>query len=265
MKGTLKHAAEKLQRKQVLPVNVAILDGLGTIVSVNSAWKAFGRRNGLRLPKSGVGLNYLNYSGSESPNSPQFVKDLKNLLAGRLDLLALVYPCHSPTKKRWFFLSGVPLSLEPPAGVALLHTNLTPLLPPPAKGRHTPHRTDVELAIKMDVLGAAVERSVSRQLASQFTPLLGSHRSSPIRERGGAKADANLAIASAQLSPAQLQVLGLLARGKTNAEIAKILFRSPNTIKLHVSAILKQLNYKNRTQAALLASELLRGGEGSAA
>lgn len=258
MKGALKHATEKFRRKQVLPVNVAILDGLGTIVSVNSAWKAFGRRNGLRLPKSGVGLNYLNYSGSESPKSPQFVNDLKNLLAGRLDLLTLVYPCHSPTKKRWFVLSGVPLSLEPPAGVALLHTNLTPLLPPPAKGQHTPHRTDVELAIKTDVLGAAVERSVSGQLASQLTPLLGSHRSSPDRKHGSAKGEAELTIANARLSPAQMRILGLLARGKTNAEIAKMLFRSPNTIKLHVSAILKQLNYTNRTQAALLASKLLR-------
>jgi predicted transcriptional regulator len=42
----------------------------------------------------------------------------------------------------------------------------------------------------------------------------------------------------------------------TNKEIAKTLFRSPHTIKLHVSAILQQLNLKSRTQAALLASKL---------
>ena len=67
-------------------------------------------------------------------------------------------------------------------------------------------------------------------------------------------------IARAGLSKRQLEVLKLLGEGKTNAEIAKALFRSPNTIKLHVSAILRQLNLKSRTQAALLASKLPREG-----
>jgi DNA-binding NarL/FixJ family response regulator len=59
-----------------------------------------------------------------------------------------------------------------------------------------------------------------------------------------------------RLSERQIQVLRLLGEGKTNNEIAEVLFRSPNTIKLHVSAILKQLGLKSRTQAALLASQL---------
>ncbi len=62
-----------------------------------------------------------------------------------------------------------------------------------------------------------------------------------------------------QLSKRQREVFRLLGEGKTNGEIARALFRSPNTIKLHVSAILKQLDMRNRTQAALLASRLLQG------
>ena len=50
----------------------------------------------------------------------------------------------------------------------------------------------------------------------------------------------------------------LLGEGKTNREIAKALFRSPHTIKLHVSAILQQLKLKSRTQAALLASKIYK-------
>lgn len=61
---------------------------------------------------------------------------------------------------------------------------------------------------------------------------------------------------SSKLSKKQLEVLKLLGDGKSNAEIAKALFRSPHTIKLHVSAILRQLNLKSRTQAALIASKL---------
>lgn len=58
------------------------------------------------------------------------------------------------------------------------------------------------------------------------------------------------------LTKRQLEVLRLLGEGKTNAEIAKALCRSPHTIKLHVSAILRELNLKSRTQAAVLASRL---------
>ena len=59
------------------------------------------------------------------------------------------------------------------------------------------------------------------------------------------------------MSKRQLQVLALLAEGKTNVEIAKALSCSPNTVKIHVSAILDQLNVKSRTQAAFLFSKLL--------
>jgi FixJ family two-component response regulator len=52
----------------------------------------------------------------------------------------------------------------------------------------------------------------------------------------------------------------LLGEGKTNKQIAEALFRSPNTVKLHVSAILRELNLKSRTQAALLASRLQEEG-----
>jgi hypothetical protein len=52
---------QKLSAIQALPVSIAVLDSRGTIVGVNSRWEQFGRRNGLRLPQAGVGLNYLNY------------------------------------------------------------------------------------------------------------------------------------------------------------------------------------------------------------
>jgi DNA-binding NarL/FixJ family response regulator len=65
-------------------------------------------------------------------------------------------------------------------------------------------------------------------------------------------------ISRARLSKRQLEVLKLLGEGRTNAEIARTLFRSPNTIKLHVSAILHRLKLKSRTQAALLAATMPR-------
>jgi DNA-binding NarL/FixJ family response regulator len=46
-------------------------------------------------------------------------------------------------------------------------------------------------------------------------------------------------------------VLDLLADGKTNREIAEGLGLAEGTVKLHVSAIFRALNVRNRAQALL--------------
>jgi hypothetical protein len=70
-------------------VSVAIVDASGTIVAVNKTWERFGKRNGLRVPDSALGLNYLNYCPTDEPNSRRFLTQLKALLAGRRDLVDL--------------------------------------------------------------------------------------------------------------------------------------------------------------------------------
>jgi DNA-binding NarL/FixJ family response regulator len=55
------------------------------------------------------------------------------------------------------------------------------------------------------------------------------------------------------LSQRELDVLGLLARGLTNAEIADQLYLTKGTVRNYVSAILAKLDVEDRTQAAILA------------
>jgi len=55
------------------------------------------------------------------------------------------------------------------------------------------------------------------------------------------------------LSEREREVLGLIARGQSNREIAEYLFLSETTVKTHVANILQKLNVKSRTQAALYA------------
>jgi len=55
------------------------------------------------------------------------------------------------------------------------------------------------------------------------------------------------------LSEREMQVLALVAKGKSNAEIAKELHLSATTVRNHVSVILSKLNLSNRIEAAIYA------------
>jgi DNA-binding NarL/FixJ family response regulator len=73
---------------------------------------------------------------------------------------------------------------------------------------------------------------------------------------GGAMARAAAAKEQvAVLSPRELDVLGLVGAGLSNAEIAARLYLVEGTVKAYVSAALLRLGVKNRVQAAIVAHE----------
>jgi DNA-binding NarL/FixJ family response regulator len=97
---------------------------------------------------------------------------------------------------------------------------------------------------------ALLAPSITRRLVERFAP----------RSAGAGGAD--LAV----LTPRELEVLGLVARGLSNAELAAALTLSEATVKTHVARILAKLQLRDRVQAVVLAYEtgLVSAGEGGA-
>ena len=86
---------------------------------------------------------------------------------------------------------------------------------------------------------ALLAPSITRRLVERFAP----------RPGGPGVPGRDLSV----LTPRELEVLGLLARGMSNAELASALTLSEATVKTHVARILGKLDLRDRVQAVVLA------------
>jgi DNA-binding NarL/FixJ family response regulator len=88
---------------------------------------------------------------------------------------------------------------------------------------------------------ALLAPSITRRLVERFAP----------RPAGPGVPGRDLSV----LTPRELEVLGLIARGMSNAELAAALTLSEATVKTHVARILAKLDLRDRVQAVVLAYE----------
>lgn len=97
-------------------------------------------------------------------------------------------------------------------------------------------------AVKVVAVGEALlDPTVTRGVIEEF-----------VRHRPPDPSPAN---ALEQLTPRELEVLTLLSRGQSNAEIAETLVVSHPTVKTHVAHVLMKLGVRDRAQAVIYAYE----------
>ena len=109
--------------------HVAILDGTGTIVSVNQAWRDFAHENGIAPENVSEGINYLvvcdSASGDDAAEATLMASAIRKIISGQEEAFTIEYPCHSPTEKRWFIARVTRFHVDQSTYVVIHHENIT--------------------------------------------------------------------------------------------------------------------------------------------
>ena len=93
------------------PAPIAVLDGDGTILAVNTAWIAFGHLNGREDGTSDIGTIYPFHS------TPK----LRGFLESGARSISLPYPCHAPTERRWYRFVAFRVARRGAPRILILH------------------------------------------------------------------------------------------------------------------------------------------------
>jgi DNA-binding NarL/FixJ family response regulator len=120
----------------------------------------------------------------------------------------------------------------------------------------------IRRALAFGAAGYISKRSAADELAEALRSVLDCRTWLPpgVRDSIASAAaepdDRALAARLASLSPQQMRVLGLVAEGLLNKQIADRLGVQERTVKAHLSAIFERLAVRNRTQAGVLLRSL---------
>jgi len=109
--------------------------------------------------------------------------------------------------------------------------------------------------IEAETLTSAIHKAAAGE--SMISPQMMGKLLMGVRGELPVKASAQTAVASElnKLSPREREILGFIARGRSNKEIARELDLAESTVKIHVQNILRKLNLTSRVQAAVFAVE----------
>jgi signal transduction histidine kinase len=115
-----------------VPSHIAVLDGDGTIVAVNQAWRAFGAANGYATGDDCVGQNYLAVCDESArrgdADAAAVAMAIRQAASGAPTALERRYPCHSETELRWFLVRVASFEDRGCRRVIVSHEDISPIV-----------------------------------------------------------------------------------------------------------------------------------------
>ncbi|MDG3005719.1 PAS domain S-box protein [Paludisphaera mucosa] len=111
-----------------LPNNIAVVDEAGRILVVNRAWRRFAEENGA-VGRVDEGADYFEVcnaaTGEVRPSARAVAAGIRDVLAARRGAFEFEYPCHSPSRRRWFLGRVSPFVGGGPRRVVVSHEDVT--------------------------------------------------------------------------------------------------------------------------------------------
>jgi DNA-binding CsgD family transcriptional regulator len=243
-----------------IEAHVAILDHNGIIIHTNKAWDDFAAKNpqtkGRKAVKVGIGTDYLDVCqtsiGPSAEGALQVQRGIKSVLDGKLRQFSFEYPCHSPTRQRWFVMKVTPLRGPKPRMVVAVHTNITELKMADVKVQQKVGELSGTLEYLENMVGqirsSLVLGSVARPLATNFSEV-----TIPSSSIHGGTSDANRL---KSLSEREKEILLAIVRGERSCDIAVRLGLSIKSVSTYRSRVLTKVNAKSNAELVAIVTRL---------
>ncbi len=122
----------KLSILDSMRAEIAVVDRDGVILMVNASWRRFVAENpnaGAGMAFANIGSNYLEvcrlaFERDQDELALKSRQGIQAVLSGTLSEFTLEYPCHSPSRQRWFIMMVAPLGPDG-KGAVISHTDIT--------------------------------------------------------------------------------------------------------------------------------------------
>ncbi|MDC7784987.1 LuxR C-terminal-related transcriptional regulator [Rhodoplanes sp. TEM] len=230
---------------ETLIVGIAVVMPDGTLRDQNAAWRSMDRPRDRGDPAIDRDSEFLRTVWIDQ------ARHFHEVIAGRCKLFTCL--AEDRTSEGRTLLVAMPRGAEPPHPLTLLRLSMAGLLPIDPIGAESATASIPEPRFVMDLIVRTIEQTIRTAISSR--PAVAEDRVSSGVADGTAVDDAHTAILRF-LTPRQREILRLMGIGRSNAEIAAELGISMNTVKLHVSAILRRLDLGNRMQAIAIGARI---------
>jgi DNA-binding CsgD family transcriptional regulator len=259
-----------------ISAHVAILDRNGVILETNRAWKHFAEQNRLQMRPDTLNINYLEIcdraDGDDAGESFLVAAGIRDVIEGRSEEFVMDYPCHSPDKKRWFYMRVTRAAGPGPLRIVVSHEDITALKLAEERLRQSEaalwgekrkleeantalkvllrQREADQLEMETNVLdnmrrlvAPLMDRLLNHNLPARTRKLLDSLEfrlseiTKPFLKR--------MSAIESDFTPQEIEVAELIREGRSSKEIADQLHLSITTISFHRRNLRRKLKIRN--------------------
>lgn len=261
-----------------LSAHIAIIDSNGIIIDTNKAWREFASSNHTAMRPDMVNINYLKIcdaaDGETTDNAGQVAQGIRRVINGDIDEFVMDYPCHSPQKKRWFYMRAIRVTGSNPLQIVISHENITPLKI--AEQKLLQREVELEQkTIRLEEANAALralirqrdedlkemEQTFYQNLKQTILPTFDQlKRLTPSGKEKQLialiESDLNniaspflrhLSNLESVLTPQEIKIASLIKQGKSSKEIADLFNISITTVNFHRHNLRDKLGLRNTT------------------